>query len=212
MRRIGRPAPLSRVQTGEAMGFGERELVSRMLSGDELAFNEFFDGYFPGLYRFALTRLAGDEDAAEEVVQATMSAAIRKIATYRGESALFTWLCTFCRHEIARFCQRARRAPIAVGLVEDEPGIAAALASLAAGEAAQHAALERAETRRLVHVVLDGLPPRYAAALEWKYIDGSSVQEIADRLQLSLKAAESVLTRAREAFRRSFAVLAGGRA
>jgi len=194
------------------MGSVERELVSRMLSGDEHAFAEFFDGYFPGLYRFALTRLHGDEDAAEEVVQATMGEAIRKIATYRGEAALFTWLCTFCRHEIARFCRRAGRQPASVGLVEDEPAIAAALATLAAGEAAPHAALERAETRRLVHVVLDGLPPRYAAALEWKYVDDSSVQEIADRLQLSVKAAESVLTRAREAFRRSFALLAGDRA
>lgn len=188
----------------------ERELVSRMLSGDEHAFVEFFDGYFPGLYRFALTRLSGDEDAAEEVVQATMGAAMRKIGSYRGESALFTWLCTFCRHEIARFCQRARRDQVSVGLAEDDPAIAAALAALAAGESAQEAALERAETRRLEHVVLDGLPPRYAQALEWKYVDGSSVQEIADRLQTTVKAAESMLTRAREAFRRSFAVLAGG--
>jgi len=194
------------------MGSVERELVSRMLSGDEHAFAEFFDGYFPGLYRFALTRLHGDEDAAEEVVQATMGEAIRKIATYRGEAALFTWLCTFCRHEIARFCRRAGRQPASVGLVEDEPAIAAALATLAAGEAAPHAALERAETRRLVHVVLDGPPHRSAAALAWKYVDDSSVQEIADRLQLSVKAAESVLTRAREAFRRSFALLAGDRA
>jgi len=192
------------------MGSVERELVSRMLSGEERAFSEFFDGYFPGLFRFALTRLAGDEDAAEEVVQATMSAAIRKIATYRGESALFTWLCTFCRHEIAAFCRRAHRDQVSVGLTEDDPAIAAALAALAAGETAQEGALERAETRRLVHVVLDGLPPRYAQALEWKYVDGSSVQEIADRLQTSVKAAESMLTRAREAFRRSFAVLAGG--
>ena len=188
----------------------ERELVSRMLSGDERAFAEFFDGYFPGLYRFALTRLAGDEDAAEEVVQATMGRAMRKIGTYRGESALFTWLCTFCRHEIAAFCRRAHRDQVSVGLTEDDPAIATALAALAAGETAQEGALERAETRRLVHVVLEGLPPRYAQALEWKYVDGSSVQEIADRLQTSVKAAESMLTRAREAFRRSFAVLAGG--
>ncbi|HET9299566.1 MAG TPA: sigma-70 family RNA polymerase sigma factor [Candidatus Polarisedimenticolaceae bacterium] len=192
------------------MGSVERELVARMLSGEEHAFTEFFDGYFPGLYRFALTRLSGDEDAAEEVVQATMGAAMRKISTYRGEAALFTWLCTFCRHEIAHFCRRARREPVSAGLVEDDPAIAAALAALAAGESAQEIALERAETRRLVHVVLDGLPPRYAQALEWKYVDGSSVQEIAERLQLSMKAAESVLTRAREAFRRSFTVVAGG--
>ena len=72
-----------------------------MLAGDERAFEEFFDGYFPALFRFALARVGGDEGAAEDVVQTAMTAAIRKLATFRGEAALFTWLCTFCRHEIA---------------------------------------------------------------------------------------------------------------
>ena len=183
----------------------ERDLTARMLNGDERAFSEFFDGYFPGLFRFATARLSGDEAAAEDVVQATLSAAIRKLATYRGEAALFTWLCTFCRHEIAAYYRRAQKAPVPIGLIEDEPAIAAALDSLTAQDA-----VERAEQARLVHVVLDRLPPRYASALEWKYIDGETVGTIAERLQLTVKAAESMLTRAREAFREGFAILAQG--
>ncbi|HZN54575.1 MAG TPA: sigma-70 family RNA polymerase sigma factor [Candidatus Polarisedimenticolaceae bacterium] len=190
----------------------ERGLVASMLAGDERAFADFFDGYAPGLYRFALTRLRGDEDAAEDVAQATMAAAIRKLSTYRGEATLFTWLCTFCRHEIAEYCRRARRDQVQVGLVEDDPAIAAALDSLAAGSADQEALVARHEHARLVHVVLDRLPPRYASALEWKYVDGEPVREIADRLQLTVKAAESLLTRAREAFREGFSIVTGGRA
>ena len=197
---------------GTTMSSVEHELVQRMLSGDQRAFEEFFDGYFPGLFRFALARMGGDEDAAEDVVQATMTAAIRKLATFRGEAALFTWLCTFCRHEIAAYCRRARRDQVTVGLVEDDPVIAAALASLAAGEAGPDTDVAQGETVRLVHVVLDRLPPRYAAALEWKYIDGMSVKEIAERLELTAKAAESMLTRARDAFREGFSILAQGRA
>jgi DNA-directed RNA polymerase specialized sigma24 family protein len=37
--------------------------------------------------------------------------------------------------------------------------------------------------------------------LEWKYVDGLSVKEIADRLAVGPKAAESLLTRARTACR-----------
>ena len=187
----------------------EHELVRRMLDGREHAFEEFFDGYFPGLFRFALSRMAGDEAAAEDVVQATMTAAIRKIGTYRGEAALFTWLCTICRHEIAAY--RLLRRAGQVALAEDDPAIAAALASLSA-DGGQEEAIARGETARLVHVVLDHLPPRYASALEWKYIDGLSVREIAVRLELTAKAAESLLTRAREAFREGFAILTRGRA
>jgi len=185
---------------------GDRELVESMLAGDERAFAEFFDGYFPGLFRFALARLDRSEDAAEEVAQATLCAAIRKLSTYRGEAALFTWLCTFCRHEIAAHWRRRGRDRAVVDLVEDDPEVAAALDSLSA-EGSPEAALARDETRRLVHVLLDRLPPKYASALEWKYVDGISVNDIAERLGLSSKAAESMLTRAREAFREGFAVL-----
>lgn len=37
--------------------------------------------------------------------------AILKLSTFRGEAALFTWLCTFCRHEISGYFQKENRAP-----------------------------------------------------------------------------------------------------
>ena len=194
------------------MGSTERDLVRRVLAGDERAFTEFFDGYFPALFRFALARLGRNEDAAEEVVQAALAGALRKLGTYRGDAALSTWLCTFCRHEIADYWRRERRHPATVQLVEDDPDVAAALDALAAAtEAGQDAAIRRDETTRLVHVVLDRLPPRYAAVLEWKYLDGMSVNEIAQRMEATSKATESTLTRAREAFREGIALLTRGR-
>ena len=75
----------------------ESELVKRMLAGDQRAFDAFFDGHFARLYRFALPRLGGDPAAAREVVQATLGKAMRKLAHFRGEAAIFTWLCQICR-------------------------------------------------------------------------------------------------------------------
>ncbi len=60
---------------------------------------------------------------------------------------------------------------------------------------------------RLVRVTLDALPESYADALEWKYMQGWSVNEIADKLRVGPKAAESLLTRARQAFRDAFGAL-----
>jgi RNA polymerase sigma-70 factor (ECF subfamily) len=178
-----------------------------MLAGDERAFDEFFEGHFPGLYRFAMTRLNHDEDAAEEVAQATICKAITKLGTYRGEAALFTWLCTFCRHEISTYFKRNRMETRSVNLVEDAPEVRAALESSAGMFEGPARAFDRAEIGRLVQVALDQLPPHYGNALEWKYLEGLSVKEIASRLQLSPKAAESLLTRAREAFRDCFSAL-----
>ncbi len=184
-------------------------LARRLLDGDESAFDAFFADYFPRLYRFALTRLAGDHDLAEEVAQCALITAVEKLHTFRGEAAMFTWLCTLCRREIARALERAGRAP-SVTLSEDRPEAQAVLGRLAAARDDPEAALGSRETARLVQVTLDHLPRRYADALEWKYIEGVPVDEVARRLDLGYKAAESLLTRARQAFRDGFSTLAGG--
>ena len=189
-----------------------RRLVKQMLAGKEKAFDRFFEEYFPGLYRFAMTRMDGNPDGAEEVAQATLCAAISKLGTYRGEAALFTWLCTFCRHEISAWYRRRDRPGKKIDLVEDSPEVAGALDSLRSVLAdGPDSRLERMELTRLVHVALDRLPGQYANALEWKYLEGISVREIAVRLDLSTKAAESLLTRARDAFRDGFSSLTGKR-
>jgi RNA polymerase sigma-70 factor (ECF subfamily) len=187
---------------------GDHALVQQMLAGDERAFEDFFDDYFSRLFRFAMARLDHDGDAAEDVVQATLCKAITKLDTYRGEAALFSWLCTFCRHEISAFFKKQRRVPPPINLVEEIPAVRAALESLAASLEDPEQELQRKEVARLVQVTLDYLPTHYGNALEWKYIQGWSVKEIAERLRLSPKAAESLLTRARAAFREGFAVCA----
>ena len=178
-------------------------LARRLGAGDESAFEQFFTDYFPRLYRFARARLGRDDDAAEEVAQSALIAAVRKIHTYRGDAALFTWLCTICRHEIGAWQERKGKV-LEVSLVEDEPATRAVLESMAAMTGDPEAAFDRSELSRLVQVTLDHLPGRYGDALEWKYLQGLSVDEIAARMRLGPKAVESLLTRARQAFRDAF--------
>jgi RNA polymerase sigma-70 factor (ECF subfamily) len=187
----------------------DAELVRRMRSGEERAFDEFFGAYFPRLFRFAVRRL-DTEDAAEEVVQATLVSAMRKIGTWRGEAALFTWLCTICRHELSAYWDRTGRQPVTLPL-DDHPDIRAQIESLAHDGLGPYAQLERHDLSDLVRVTLDHLPRPYGDVLAWKYLEGLSVVEIAQRLGSTAKAAESLLTRARVAFRDGFHTLAGER-
>jgi RNA polymerase sigma-70 factor (ECF subfamily) len=182
-------------------------LARRVLAGDDSAAEELFEEYFPRLYRFARLRLGGADDAAEEVVQAALIRAVRKLHTYRGEAALFSWLCTLCRQEIGLWRRRAGRVD-ELELAEDRLDVRQALeaaARMGADDPERLAA--RHELAELVHETLDQLPARYGQALEWKYLQGQSTGEIAGRLGIGYKAAESLLTRAREAFRDGFAVV-----
>jgi RNA polymerase sigma-70 factor, ECF subfamily len=179
----------------------DKRLVRRLLDRDNQAFEEFFEAMYPALYRFALARLDGQREAAEDVAQATLFRAIGKLKTYRGEASLLTWLCTFCRHEIFAYTNAHRQVTTVVP-IDDAPEIRAALESLHGADTTDpHLALDRQQQASLIQRVLDHLPPHYGSVLEWKYIDELPVQEIADRLGMRLRAAESLLARARRAFR-----------
>jgi len=184
-------------------------LARRVLAGDEAAFEEFFERYFPRLYRFAVPRLGGNEDASEEIVQRVLIRALDRLHSYKGEAALLTWLCALCRREIATWHEREGKRR-EVSLFDDRPEIQAALEVLAVVDADDpEATLRRRELAALVQLTLDHLPGRYGEVLEWKYILELPVDEIADRLGVGYKAAESLLTRARLAFRDGFSFVTG---
>lgn len=187
--------------------------MRRMLAGEERAFNAFFNDFFPRVYRFALPRLAGDQDAAKEVVQATLVKAIRSLANYRGDAALFSWVCQICRHQIVDHLRVHQRHSKHVTLLEDSPDLRAALESIEAP--AEDEPLQRygtEETRRLIRSVLDRLPGRYGDVLEWKYVEGRSVEEIGALLGIGHTAAQSMLARARVAFREALETVFGSTA
>jgi RNA polymerase sigma-70 factor, ECF subfamily len=191
----------------------DRELVAAMLRGEEPAFRLFFASYFPRVYRFALPRLGGDAEAAKEVVQATLVKAVRSLAGFRGESGLFSWICQICRHQIVDYLRVHRRHSQNVVLIEDAPQLRAAFEAIEAPLQDQPThQYGTAQIRRLVQSVLDRLPARYGDVLEWKYVDGRSVQEIATLLGIGETAAQSLLARSRVAFREALETVFGSTA
>ena len=179
----------------------DKRLAKQLLAGDTRAFDRFFDENFARLYRFAITRCSGDVDATQEIVQMTLSRAVRKMHTFRAESTLFTWLCTICRHEISDWFAKQGRYRQHIVLVEDFPEVQAAVDSFQAPAAeSPERQYQRVEAMRLIQVALDRLPPKYGDVLEWKYVEGHSVKDISARLEIGTEATQSLLARAKRAF------------
>ena len=182
-----------------------------MLDGDEAAFESFFDAVYPALYRFALARLGGDADAAGDVAQAAHVQGDREAAHLSWRSGAAHMAVHLLPPRDLRLLHAATRRTRTSSSPRTSPR---------SGPHSNRCAPRRSRipTRRsiasrlaaFVQRVLDQLPSHYADALEWKYIDEVPVQEIASRLGLGLKAAESLLTRARAAFRDAFRTLAAG--
>ena len=182
----------------------DRLLAAKVAAGDQVAFDRFFKEYFPRLFRFTLTRVDNNEELAEEIVQRTMCIVVRKMGSFRGEALLFTWLCQICRNETNSVFRQRKLEMREDVPVEDHPAVQAALESAAMDDGRPETARRRDEIANFVRVTLEHLPSNYAKALEMKYVQGYSVREIATELAVGEKAAESILTRARVAFKEHF--------
>ena len=82
------------------MSEDDRQLVARMLAGEQAAFERFFAAYARRLAAFIARRTPLQAAEIEDTVQTTLIKAIRNLRAYRGEAALYTWLCTICRSEL----------------------------------------------------------------------------------------------------------------
>ena len=143
------------------------------------------------------------------MVQETFCKAFERLGSFRGEGSLYGWMCRILRNTIVDICRRRGRELPRVTLLEDQGGIRQILDTLAASESEEPEVLAaRSDVVRLIQATMDRLPGHYGDVLEWKYVDGLSVKAIAKRLDIGPKAAESLLTRARAAFRRAMEAVA----
>jgi RNA polymerase sigma-70 factor (ECF subfamily) len=75
----------------EAPAASDAELLARHVDGDADAFGELFLRHKDRLWAVALRTLSDPEDAADAVQEAMISA-FRRAASFRGDSAVTTWL------------------------------------------------------------------------------------------------------------------------
>ncbi len=172
-----------------------------IIKGSEEAFNRFFDDYHPRLFRFIMSRVDQDYDLAHDMAQDSLCKAIDKMADYRGEAALFTWMCQISRSLIhAHYVKHNRRARVVLPMADTEE-MRNILENIAMNDQQQPEQVTmNLQLKQILEEVLDHLPNDYGNVLTWKYIDQLSVDEIAKQLSTTQIAAQSVLARARKSF------------
>ena len=176
----------------------ELALAQRVGNGDESALRTLYERHADPLYAYVCHSLDGARSEAEEVWQDTLETAIRTLPAYRGQSRFFSWMCGIARHKLADYWRRHNRQHLFLMPPEELNEL------LDAGPLPDELVGRRATCLRVVEV-LGLLPSDYRTALVARYADGHSVEEIAKLLDRSYKATESVLSRAKEAFRAALA-------
>ena len=178
-------------------------LVKRLLRGDQASFTAFYNMYFPRIFRFCRLRIKNTEDC-QDIVQQTMTNAMKSLASYRGEASLQTWLCQIGRNEMSAWYKKTGKKLELNDSMDKTPGLLAAIESRPSSITGQSVHASNDILTELVQTSLDNLPTSYGRVLEMKYVDGFSVNEIAAQMQMGEVAVQSLLARARTAFKTLF--------
>ncbi len=171
-------------------GLSDADLLSRHVAGDPDAFGEIVRRHRDRLWAVAL-RTLGDREEAADAVQDALVSAYRAAHTFRGQSAVTTWL---HRITVNACLDRARKAASrrTAPLAETER-----LEQLIEPHESAAAPAERGDLHRELLQALSTLPPDQRAALVLVDMQGYPVAEAAEVLDVPVGTVKSRCARGR---------------
>ncbi|MFA5907635.1 MAG: sigma-70 family RNA polymerase sigma factor [Vicinamibacterales bacterium] len=182
------------------VGNHEAALIERCAAGDQAACAELVSGHERMVYQLAL-HLLGDRDEALDLSQEVFLSVFRTIQSFRGQSALKTWIYRICINQ-ARNRQRWWRRRHKSDQVSLDQHVAAHGDLRQPGE---HTSPDRAYARKelaeKLWTALDQLPFDQRTVIVLREIDGLSYDDIAFSLGVAVGTVKSRLTRARQTLR-----------
>lgn len=167
------------------------ELIAAAIDGSESAFAGLVDRYKDRLYRL-LGRYCRDPVECEDLLQDVFLKVFRKLHTFQGESAFFTWLYRIAVNAATDHLSRASHRRLR--LVGDD-----AVLDVGSGpDQAPDAPLASAELAAVTRSIVDSLPEKFRTVLVLREFEDLSYTEIAEVLQVRMGTVESRLFRARQ--------------
>lgn len=172
-------------------------IIEKILTGDESAVINFYNEYSPKILSYIKRKVAKDEDA-QELLQDIFLQALDSLALYEGRCSISTWLYTIAHHKVVDFYRKRKIKSV---LLSQMPFL-----QLFAQEVNEpEFQFEKNKMRDRIETTLHKLSSRYRQILKMHYEDQIPVKKIALELDMSFKATESLLFRARQDFIRKYA-------
>jgi len=169
------------------------QLLSQIAKGDKESFALLYGQYSTMVYNVALG-FSHETVLAEEITQAVFTKVYTKADTFKGNSAVKTWIYRIAvTTSLNAVKQRQRKQTASLEHVDvvmyDHPGVQ----------------LENKEKARYLAVAVERLPDTQRTAFVLSLVEGRPRQEVADIMDTSLKAVESLLQRAKASLRKTLA-------
>ena len=184
--------------------------LEALRSGDRIHFARLVDAYSIPVYRLAL-RMLGNEQDAEDVLQTTFIKALQHVSEFEGRSSLATWLYRIAANEALMLLRRKRPSISLDEEPEDDDGEVQAPLQLADWAPLPETDLLNAEVKAQLDRAIQSLPLKLRAVFLMRDIEGLSIKETGEALDLTETAVKTRLLRARLYLREQLAGYFGER-
>ena len=175
----------------------DQQLVERVQAGDKAAFDLLVRKYQHRVLKL-VSRFVSDAAEAEDVAQEAFLKAYRALASFRGDSAFYTWLYRIAINTAKNALVSNRRRPVDFDLDLQDPEQYDRHARLKEGDTPEGVLLTE-EIRNVVERAMEQLPEDLRTAIVLRELEGLSYEEIAEAMDCPVGTVRSRIFRAREA-------------
>lgn len=181
----------------------QRAIIDRAVAGDRVALEQLMLDYYAALAGRIAGRLPASLQAkvsADDIVQQTYMRVFQNINRFepRGDTSFFSWLCTIADNRI----QDEQRA---LYRKKNEGGYdrlaAEFIGELEGGAHTASKSIARREAVSAIRVAMAGLPDHYRQAIQLRFFQRYSLEQIADEMQRTPGAVRGLLDRAKQELR-----------
>lgn len=171
-------------------------LIDKVVLGDKQAILEFYRLFAPKIHTYLLRRLPRKEDA-QEILNDVFLDALDALPLLKDKHNVQGWLYRIARNKMVDFYRKRKIKSV---LFSQVPYLEIAASIMAEPEFV----FEKNKMRNKIEKTMDKLSKNYKHILRLHYEDGMKVKDIASMLNLSFKATESLLFRARMGFKKTY--------
>ena len=179
---------------------GDAELVKRALARDEAAVRDIIKANNRRLYRLARGILRNDGEA-EDVVQETYVRSFTRLNDFRGESSLSTWLSRIAMNEALGRLRRQRPSVEISSLPQGMLEAQIIQFPLASAADDPEKSMAQREIQHVVEGAIDELPEPFRLVFITRVVEGMTIEETAEILDLKPETVKTRLHRARAMLR-----------
>lgn len=175
----------------------ERELINRVLAGDASAERALYETHVDRVYRLCYRLACGDPELAQDFTQDTFLRGFDRLAEFRGQSALSTWLHTVAVSVALNGMRKVRRRREREVVLDD------AVAGARPGRVSEP------DLKHRLRDAIQSLPERYRVVFMMYDVEGYTHDEIGRVLGVPTGTSKARLSRARSKLREMLSEFAG---